>query len=106
MKPTLSIPDDDLASTPKPPRALSRRGYQVTDADGRVQFQTIYPGWYRGRTIHIHYRIRAFSGGAQTYEFTSQLFCDDSATNVVVAKSPYDSRGTRDTTNSNDNIYE
>src|SRR2546422_1615619 len=34
------------------------RGYQTTDADGAVHFQTIYPGWYPGRTVHIHFKIR------------------------------------------------
>ena len=30
------------------------RGYQLTDTNGKAQFTTIYPGWYRGRTVHIH----------------------------------------------------
>ena len=34
------------------------RGYQVTDAKGVAAFTTIYPGWYRGRTVHIHFKIR------------------------------------------------
>src|SRR3954447_211313 len=38
------------------------RGYQITDDNGRVQFTTIYPGWYSGRTIHIHIRVRTYSG--------------------------------------------
>jgi protocatechuate 3,4-dioxygenase beta subunit len=34
------------------------RGYQVTDANGAVTFRTIFPGWYRGRAIHIHLKVR------------------------------------------------
>ena len=47
------------------------RGYQVTDANGTVQFTTIYPGWYSGRTVHIHYKVRLYAGSNKTYEFTS-----------------------------------
>lgn len=82
------------------------RGYQVTDADGMVTFRTIYPGWYPGRTIHIHFKVRTFERESETYEFTSQLFFDQ-ATNDAVQGSPgYD--GVADpgyTTNSGDAIY-
>jgi protocatechuate 3,4-dioxygenase beta subunit len=81
------------------------RGYQLTDGNGAVQFTTIYPGWYAGRTIHIHFRVRTFSGSTTTYDFTSQLFFDDTVSDQVLAQSPYNTRGTRDTTNANDNIY-
>ena len=33
------------------------RGIQVTNADGIAEFQTIYPGWYAGRTVHIHMMV-------------------------------------------------
>jgi protocatechuate 3,4-dioxygenase beta subunit len=38
------------------------RGYQMTDENGTVQFATIYPGWYEGRAIHIHVKVRNFEG--------------------------------------------
>src|SRR5262249_16321048 len=50
------------------------RGYQVTGRDGRVQFITIYPGWYEGRTVHIHFKIRTDPVLSRTYDFTSQLY--------------------------------
>jgi len=81
------------------------RGYQITDADGRAQFTTIYPGWYAGRAVHIHFKLRLFAGATKTYEFTSQLFFADSLTDTVYALSPYNSRGTRSTRNSGDGIY-
>lgn len=81
------------------------RGYQTTDANGAVQFTTIYPGWYSGRTIHIHFRVRTFNGATTTYNFASQLFFDDAVSDQVLAQAPYNSRGTRDITNARDTIY-
>lgn len=82
------------------------RGHQRSDARGRATFVTIYPGWYPGRTIHIHFKVRTFERESETYEFTSQLFFDQ-ATNDAVQGSPgYD--GVADpgyTTNSGDAIY-
>ena len=48
------------------------RGYQVVDQDGRVQFTTIYPGWYPGRAVHIHFKIRTSMTAGRAGEFTSQ----------------------------------
>ena len=83
------------------------RGYQTTDANGRATFTTIYPGWYQGRTVHIHVMARYYDGaGNTTYEFTTQLFFDDATSDVVLASYPYDTRGDRDTRNSNDGIFD
>ena len=76
------------------------RGYQVTDADGRARFTTIWPGWYRGRTVHIHFKVRS-SG----LEFTSQLFFTDEMNATVFAGAPYSARGSADTTDGTDGIY-
>ena len=81
------------------------RGYQITDADGRVQFQTIYPGWYSGRTVHIHFTIRTKTPTGRDYQFTSQLFFRDVVTNLVHSKKPYKKKGERDTRNRDDNIF-
>jgi uncharacterized protein (TIGR03437 family) len=82
------------------------RGYQVTDSNGSVEFTTIYPGWYSGRTVHMHYKVRLFAGATRTYDFTSQLCFDDTLTDQVFTQAPYNARGTRNTRNSNDNIYQ
>lgn len=79
------------------------RGYQVTDSNGQVKFTTIYPGWYAGRTIHIHFKVRTFESDEATYEFTSQLFFDQTVNDTVQATATYDGTGT--TTNSQDTIY-
>src|SRR5262249_35805723 len=76
------------------------RGYQVTGADGVARFVTVFPGWYSGRAIHIHFKVRK-----DGYEFTSQLFFDETTIAQVMATSAYSSRGTPDTDNDEDNIY-
>jgi protocatechuate 3,4-dioxygenase beta subunit len=81
------------------------RGYQITDANGIAAFTTIYPGWYSGRAVHIHFKLRLFAGSTKTYEFTSQFFFDDTLTDTVYTQSPYSSRGTRNTRNASDGIY-
>ena len=81
------------------------RGYQVTDGQGRVEFQTIYPGWYQGRTVHLHYKIRTNRSSEVGHEFTSQLFFDEAITDQVHAQQPYAQKGRRDTTNSSDGIF-
>ena len=81
------------------------RGYQVTDAGGVAAFATIYPGWYPGRTVHIHFKVRTDPDSAQGYEFTSQLFFDDALTDQVLAQPPYNVQGSR-TLNSQDGIYD
>lgn len=81
------------------------RGYQVTDANGRVQFSTIYPGWYPGRTVHIHFKIRTPSASDQPYEFTSQLYFDDAITDRVHAQEPYAGQGQRTVRNDRDGIF-
>jgi protocatechuate 3,4-dioxygenase beta subunit len=81
------------------------RGYQITDANGVAAFTTVYPGWYSGRAVHIHFKLRLFAGSTRTYEFTSQFFMDDSLSDSVYTLSPYSSRGTRTTRNANDGIY-
>lgn len=81
------------------------RGHQVTDGQGIARFTTIYPGWYPGRTVHIHFKIRTNPDGAEGHEFTSQLYFDDAFTDGVLASSPYAAgRGER-TRNSEDGLY-
>src|SRR6185312_10829347 len=59
------------------------RGFQRTDANGKATFQTIYPGWYQGRAVHIHFKIRTDPDASAGFEFTSQLFFDDDLSRTV-----------------------
>ncbi|MEX2247040.1 MAG: intradiol ring-cleavage dioxygenase [Dehalococcoidia bacterium] len=77
------------------------RGYQLTDVNGQAAFTTIYPGWYQGRTVHIHFKIRTQDG----LEFTSQLYFDDDLTDEVHALSPYAQKGVRTLRNDGDGIF-
>jgi protocatechuate 3,4-dioxygenase beta subunit len=77
------------------------RGTQITDASGLGEFRTIYPGWYRGRAVHIHMKVHV--GGSVVH--TGQLFFDDGLTDQVYGSAPYSSRGKPDVRNSADDIY-
>jgi len=76
------------------------RGRQPTNARGAVEFNTIYPGWSPGRTVHIHLM-------AHTAEctYTSQLYFPDETSDAVFTRGPYRERPDRDTTNVNDEIF-
>jgi len=82
------------------------RAYQATDRNGAVRFQTIYPGWYGGRAVHIHAKVRIFNGPNSTYELTTQFFFDDAITDKIYQAAPYNTRGRRDTLNTVDGIYQ
>ena len=77
------------------------RGSQHTDARGLCAFDTIYPGWYPGRTVHIH--LIAHVGELRSV--TTQLFFPETVTDAVFAQPGYDTRGERDTTNATDDIF-
>lgn len=78
------------------------RGTQMTGTSGVALFDTIYPGWYRGRTTHIHYKV--FLDDRTV--LTSQIFFPDALSQYLFQSvAPYDARGSnRDTMNGNDGI--
>ncbi|HEY4356502.1 MAG TPA: Ig-like domain repeat protein [Acidobacteriaceae bacterium] len=83
------------------------RGYQLSDSSGKVQFTTIIPGWYSGRTTHIHMRFRSSydmtdNSGSNTMQvFFDQTLIDTLSTSVA----PYSSEGKNPTTNAGDRVY-
>jgi protocatechuate 3,4-dioxygenase beta subunit len=81
------------------------RGYQLTDGNGTVQFATVYPGWYEGRAIHIHVKVRTYEGSQETFEWTSQFYLPNSANDQVHTQTPYSNHGPVDMTNERDGIY-
>ena len=81
------------------------RGYQVSDAQGVVRFTTIYPGWYRGRAVHIHFKVRTPGENGRIDEFTSQLYFPDELTDRVHAAPPYESNRGQRLLNSRDMIF-
>src|SRR5687767_771138 len=84
---------------------LFLRGYQLTDATGTARFTTIYPGWYRGRTVHTHFKVRTEPTAVRGHEFTSQLYFDDALTDRVHAREPYARMGERTVRNDGDRIF-
>ncbi len=77
------------------------RGIQKTDRNGLALFKTIYPGWYPGRTVHIH--VRVYLGGNIVH--TGQVFFPEAVTDAVYKRSPYRRRPDRETRNAADSIF-
>ena len=82
------------------------RGYQTTDANGMASFTTIYPGWYQGRAVHLHFKIRSKTSAGAAYDFTSQFFFNETLTDQVHAQAPYAAKGQRTLKNEGDGIYQ
>ena len=81
------------------------RGWQRTDQKGEARFRTIYPGWYPGRSVHIHFKVRTDPDADRGQVFTSQLYFDDALTTRVHRAPPYSSKEGRRTMNADDEIY-
>jgi protocatechuate 3,4-dioxygenase beta subunit len=77
------------------------RGVQRTDRKGLALFRTVYPGWYQGRTVHIHVMVHI--GGNVVH--TGQLYFPDTLTDTVYRRAPYNTRPARSTRNTADSIY-
>ena len=78
------------------------RGVQRTDAKGLALFRTVYPGWYPGRTVHIHLKVHVDN----TTVLTSQVYMEESVNRAVFATSPYNHHRGRDTYNACDLLYD
>lgn len=77
------------------------RGKQVTDANGVAEFETLYPGWYPTRAVHIHYMAYTNEGRL----ITSQLYFPDAVSEAVYRTEPYAARGPHPVTNDDDGIF-
>jgi protocatechuate 3,4-dioxygenase beta subunit len=89
------------------------RGGVLTNSSGLANITTIYPGWYRGRCIHIHVKVHtgvtltsdgSFTGGQELH--TGQLFFDETITTAVAKISPYSTNTVTRTTLTQDSIYD
>jgi protocatechuate 3,4-dioxygenase beta subunit len=88
------------------------RGIQITNRQGIAEFATVYPGWYAGRTIHIHLKVRlGGSAGAERYagghvSHTGQLFLPEDITEQIAKMDPYVKHSNvHRTLHSEDNIF-
>lgn len=89
------------------------RGGVLTNSGGVADITTVYPGWYRGRCVHIHVKVHvgvtltsdgSFTGGTELH--TGQLFFDETVTARVGALSPYSANTVTRTTLAQDGIYD
>ncbi|MGW4072002.1 intradiol ring-cleavage dioxygenase [Streptomyces asiaticus] len=87
------------------------RGTQLTDRHGFVEFTTVFPGWYRGRCVHIHTKVHiggkltddGYEGGHTCH--TGQLFFAEEAVLDSAKVAPYNTSTTERTTLDEDGIY-
>jgi protocatechuate 3,4-dioxygenase beta subunit len=77
------------------------RGTQLADADGVVEFETLYPGWYAGRATHIH--VKAWTTDRR--EIASQIYFPDDLSDRVYGESPYRGRGVPRVRNGDDGLF-
>ena len=87
------------------------RGIQITDASGAVNFQTIFPGFYMGRTNHVHFKVR-LGGDAtnHTYEaghtsHVGQVFFPEEVATAMMALEPYSKHAIHRTTQAEDEVF-
>jgi protocatechuate 3,4-dioxygenase beta subunit len=79
------------------------RGHQRSDALGKASFLTIFPGWYQGRTPHVHMKVHV--GSADRVVHTGQVFFNEAIQASVYRSGAYAGRGQADTPHSRDSIY-
>ena len=79
------------------------RGHQRSDALGKASFMTIFPGWYRGRTPHVHMKVHV--GSADRVVHTGQVFFNEAIQASVYRTGAYAGRGQPDTPHARDMIY-
>ena len=77
------------------------RGAQVTDANGVVEFLTVYPGWYTGRAVHVHLKVHL----GNTTALTTQLYFPEDVNDRAHAVAPYAAHTGARTTNDTDTIF-
>ncbi|PAZ14149.1 dioxygenase [Streptomyces sp. SA15] len=88
------------------------RGTWKTDKKGVVTFKTIFPGWYRGRCVHIHTKVHVsgewtdagYEGGNTCH--TGQFFFDEESVLASAEVEPYSTSTTERTTLTEDTIYD
>jgi protocatechuate 3,4-dioxygenase beta subunit len=96
-----AAPDGEYSAFDGDSSSRYLRGHQRSDAAGRVRFDTVFPGWYHGRTPHIHLKVSV--GGDEVH--TGQLFMSEKVARAVYATRYYKARGQADTSHAEDMIY-
>lgn len=79
------------------------RGRQTTNANGQVSFQSIFPGWYRGRAPHIH--VHVYDSNGRSLLVTQIAFPEETCNTVYTTATDFYTNGTQDTSNESDNVF-
>ena len=79
------------------------RGRQTTDANGLVQFTSVFPGWYSGRAPHIH--VHVYDASGRSLLVTQIAFPTDVCDTVYTTATNDYTRGKQDTSNARDNVF-
>lgn len=79
------------------------RGRQTTDSNGVAAFTTVFPGWYPGRSPHIH--VHVFNASGKSLLVTQIAFPTDVCDTVYTTATNFYTKGKQDTSNTRDNIF-
>lgn len=98
--PDVATPAEGASTAARLPEETFLRGRQLIDSAGTVEFRTIYPGWYPGRTVHIHVMVHT-----DRARYTTQVYFPEQITDDVFGMPPYRDRPERATSNTTDAIF-
>ncbi|SUB28446.1 Protocatechuate 3,4-dioxygenase beta subunit [Yersinia pseudotuberculosis] len=108
VDPDKDAPSGEVASINRTDEKSFLRGSQVTDSHGLVRFTSIYPGFYAGRAVHIHFAIKPPKASPQEvdkYSFISQLYFPEEFNSEIEQRAEYSLRKIKRLINSDDEIF-
>jgi protocatechuate 3,4-dioxygenase beta subunit len=114
-------PSGPPPSPPQTDKLTFLRGIQMTGADGTVRFQTIFPGYYPGRTNHIHFKVRlgntfgylqsgccalaSIDNGDGHVSHVGQIFFPEDLAVELMSCAPYNEHNIHRTTQARDGVF-
>ncbi|MCF4994374.1 intradiol ring-cleavage dioxygenase [Pseudomonas syringae] len=109
IDPDKEVDVEAIGSIPRTDDDTYLRGSQLTDKKGTVRFTTIYPGFYAGRTLHIHVAVRIVGGGdcldERQVAWVGQMYFPEVTSRAVLNAKGYRGRSAVALNNAEDAIY-
>ncbi|WP_339449485.1 intradiol ring-cleavage dioxygenase [Pseudomonas sp. EA_5y_Pfl2_R50] len=109
INPDIEVDAEAIGSIPRTDDDTYLRGSQFSDSKGRVRFTTIYPGFYAGRTLHIHVAVRMVAGRQYLDErnvaWVGQLYFPEVVSRSVLNAKAYRGRAAPVLSNAEDSFY-
>ncbi|MFJ4194578.1 intradiol ring-cleavage dioxygenase [Pseudomonas sp. NPDC089534] len=109
VDPDVEVDVEAVGSIPRTDDDTYLRGSQFSDPKGRVRFTTIYPGFYAGRTLHIHVAVRIVNGHRYLEErhvaWVGQLYFPEVVSRAVLNAKAYRGRSASPLDNGQDAYY-